>query len=143
MARTNQRNKIGGYSLIELLIVMSIIAILASIAVPSYRRHVIKAKEAVLKENLFQMRQAIDAYYADHGRYPGSLGELKDAHYLREIPVDPFTGENDSWTTVAPEAAALPDGGSTETPEGGVFNVCSGSELPGLDGTRYSELGCD
>jgi general secretion pathway protein G len=123
-----------GFTLIELLIVMSIIGILASIAVPNYQRHLIKAREAVLMEDLYQMRRAIDAFFADHVRYPESLDELVASKYLRDIPRDPFTKSADSWEEVAPEPSA-----EGELAAGGVEDVRSGSDLVGLDGTPYRE----
>lgn len=123
-----------GFTLIELLIVMTIIGILASIAVPSYQRNVIKARETVLMEDLYQLRRAIDAYFADRAHYPDTLDELVEAKYLRDLPRDPFTEQNDSWETVPPEAA---DDG--ELAEGGVFDVHSGSDRVGLNGLPYNE----
>ncbi|PLY02585.1 MAG: general secretion pathway protein GspG [Desulfuromonas sp.] len=124
-----------GFTLIELLIVLSIIGILAAITVPSYKRHTIKARETVLMEDLYQMRQAIDAFFADKARYPESLDELVTQKYLRSIPRDPWTEKTDTWVTVPPEA--LPDSG--DLAEGGVFDVHSGSDLIGLNGKPYSE----
>jgi len=124
----------AGFTLIELLIVMTIVGILATIAVPSYQRSVIKARETVLMENLYQMRQAIDAYFADRGKYPDSLDELVESKYLRSIPRDPVTLQEDSWETVPPEASA-----EGELPEGGVFDVHSGSDLVGMNGIPYAE----
>lgn len=123
-----------GFTLIELLIVMTVIGILASIAVPSYQRNLIKARETVLLEDLYQMRRAIDTYYADRGKYPDALEDLVTAKYLRGIPKDPFTDQNDSWQTSPPEAAE--DG---EVAVGGVFDVHSGSDLVGLNGIPYQE----
>lgn len=123
-----------GFTLIELLIVMTIIGILATIAIPSYQRSVIKAREAVLMEDLYQMRRAIDAYYADRARYPDSLEELVEARYLRDIPRDPFTGEKETWETIPP--APSPEG---EMAPGGVFDVRSGSDLVGLNDIPYNE----
>jgi general secretion pathway protein G len=123
-----------GFTLIELLIVMSIIGILAAIAVPSYQRSIIRAREAVLQEDLYQMRRAIDAYFADNAKYPESLDELVSKRYLRGIPTDPFTGEADTWETVPPEATE-----EGETPPGGVFDVHSGSDLVGVNGIPYAE----
>ncbi len=123
-----------GFTLIELMIVMSIVGILLTIAVPSYKRSLIKARETVLMEDLYQMRRAIDAYYTDKNKYPDSLEELVTARYLRGIPRDPFTKSTDSWQTVPPEPG--PEG---ELAEGGVFDVHSGSDLVGLNGIPYSE----
>ena len=128
------RSAMRGFTLIELLIVMTIIGILASIAVPNYQRSVIKAREAVLMEDLYQMRRAIDAYFADHTKYPDSLEALVEAKYLRGIPTDPFTNLQDSWELVAPTPRE--DGSMAE---GGVENVLSGSELVGLNGIPYRE----
>jgi len=123
-----------GFTLIELLIVMAIVGILASIVVPSYKRSQIKARETVLMEDLYQMRHAIDAFYADNIKYPDSLDELVDSKYLRGIPKDPFTQETDSWETLPPEP-----GLEGEVAEGGVFDVRSGSDLVGLNGVPYNE----
>jgi general secretion pathway protein G len=123
-----------GFTLIELLIVMSIIGILASIAVPSYQRSTIKARETVLLEDLYQMRRAIDAFFADKGKYPDTLEALVESKYLRGIPRDPFTNSSEDWQTVPPEPT---DEG--ELAEGGVFDVFSGNDVVGLNGIPYSE----
>ena len=128
------RSAMRGFTLIELLIVMTIIGILASIAVPNYQHSVIKAREAVLMEDLYQMRRAIDAYFADQAKYPDSLEALVEAKYLRGIPTDPFTKLQDSWELVPPTPRE--DGSMAE---GGVENVLSGSELVGLNGIPYRE----
>jgi general secretion pathway protein G len=130
----NRLRSVRGFTLIELLIVMTIIGILASIAAPNYQRSVIKAREAVLMENLYQMRRAIDAYFVDHRRYPDSLDTLVEAKYLRGVPSDPFTNQQDSWEVEAPTPRE--DGTVTE---GGVENVFSGSDLVGLNGLPYRE----
>ena len=132
MAEKPRRDR--GFTLIELLIVMTIIGILASIAAPNYQRSVIKAREAVLMEDLYQMRKAIDAYFADHTKYPESLEALVEAKYLRGIPTDPFTNVQSSWEIVAPTPPA-----EGEVAEGGVENVHSGSDLVGLNGIPYRE----
>lgn len=124
----------AGYSLIELMIVLSIVGILASIAVPSYQRHLIKAREAVLAENLYLVRQAIDQFFADNMRYPDNLEELVSAKYLRGLPKDPFTRSDQSWQVIAPES-----GQGEEPPRGSVFDVASGSDLVGLNGVPYRE----
>ena len=128
-------NNRRGFTLIELLIVMSIIGILAAITVPSYKRHTIKARETVLMEDLYQMRQAIDAHFADKAKYPESLDELVTQKYLRGLPRDPWTKSTETWVVEQPEA--LPDSG--DLAEGGVFDVHSGSKLIGLNGIPYSE----
>jgi general secretion pathway protein G len=123
-----------GFTLIELLIVMSIIGILASIVVPNYQRNLIKAREAVLMEDLYQMRRAIDAYFADHISYPESLDDLVASKYIRDIPRDPFTQASDTWEEVPPVPSI--DG---ELAEGGLENVYSGSDLVGLNGIPYRD----
>ncbi len=123
-----------GFTLIELLIVMTVIGILASISVPSYQRHVIKAREAVLMENLYQMRRSIDAYFADTAKYPESLEMLVEKRYLRGLPRDPFTGSAETWLTIPPEPSM--DG---DLAEGNVYDVRSGSDVVGLNGIPYGE----
>lgn len=132
MSRLNKSER--GFTLIELLIVITIIGILASIAVPSYQRSTIKARETVLMEDLYQMRRAIDSFYADKSKYPDSLDDLVSSKYLRDIPRDPFTDASDTWQIVPPESG---DDGSVAA--GSVFDVHSGSDKVGLNGVPYSE----
>ena len=130
----NRRSPTAGFTLIELMIVMSLIVILASIGLAVYTNSVTRAKESVLKEDLFRMRDAIDQYYSDKAKYPSSLQDLVSEKYLRSIPVDPFTNSADTWR----EVPAEPDP-TNPTVQPGVYDVRSGSELKALDGTSYSE----
>jgi len=123
-----------GFTMIELAIVMTIIVILASMAMAQYRNAHIRAQEAVLKEDLFQMRDAMDQFYADKNKWPTTLDELVSEGYVRKIPQDPFTKSTDSWQTVAAE----PDP-NNPTAEPGISDVKSGSDGTALDGSKYSE----
>ena len=118
----------------ELLAVMMILGILASIAIPSYQRSQMKARESVLAEDLYQMRRSIDAYFADNGAYPESLEQLVSSKYLRAVPLDPLTQRNDTWRCLPPEPA---DNG--QLAEGGCFDISSGSDLIGLNGVPYAD----
>lgn len=120
--------------MIELLIVISIIMILAAMSLTTYRNSVTLAKEAVLRSDLFMMREAIDQYYADKGKYPESLQSLVSENYIRAVPKDPFTDSADSWQTE--EAEPQPGSNSAEP---GVYNVKSGSSGVGIDGTRHAD----
>lgn len=117
----------GGFTLIELMIVIAIIGILLSVAAPSYRSATVTANEAVLKKDLFTLRDVIDQYYSDHGKYPASLRSLADDGYIRSVPKDPFTLSTDSWVEIQAEGE-----------EGGIDDLHSGSDLVGLDGTAYN-----
>ena len=123
-----------GFTMVELLVVISIIVILASMGMAQYRNSVVRAREAVLKEDLFRMRDAIDQYYADKNKYPSSLEDLVTDGYLREIPVDPFTNSKDTWQPVNAEANV-----TDTTAQPGIYDVKSGSEESSLDGTKYSD----
>ena len=134
MARNTETGN-AGFTLVELLIVISLISILAAMGLVQYRNSVISSKEAVLHTDLYRMRDAIDQYYADKGKYPSSLDSLVSDGYLRKLPVDPITQSADSWTTVPAEAD--PNNPSAEP---GVYDVKSGAQGTGLDGTNYSDF---
>ena len=124
-----------GFTLIELLIVVTLIVVLAGIALSTYSTSVARAKEAVLRENLFTMRNSIDQFYADKGTYPPDLTSLVSEGYMRQIPRDPFTESNDTW-----QIEMAPPDPSNPNAVPGVYDVKSGAEGVSLDGTPYSEL---
>jgi general secretion pathway protein G len=130
MNRTRDR----GFTLIELLVVVAIIGILAAVAVGQYQRSIVKAKEAVLKENLFRIRTAINLYFSDKGKYPLDLRALVDEKYLRAMPIDPITGSEDTWIE---EFADLDDADISTAP--GIADVRSGAPGVSLDGMAFSE----
>jgi len=123
-----------GFTLIELMIVLSLIIILATMGLVQYRNSQIHAREAVLREDLFRMRDAIDQYYADKNQYPSTLDALVSDGYLRKLPEDPFTRNSTAWQTVQAE----PDP-NNPTAEPGVYDVKSGSDGTALDGSKYSD----
>ena len=124
-----------GFTLIELLVVVAIIGVLAAVAVGQYQRNIVKAKEAVLRENLFTIRTQINNYFADKGKYPADLQTLVDAHYLRKLPVDPITGSTDTWV---PEQAQM--GEEDISTEAGIIDVTSGADGNTLEGVPYKDL---
>jgi general secretion pathway protein G len=123
-----------GFTLIELLIVIALITILASMGVVQYRNSIQSSKEAVLRTDLFRMRDAIDQYYADKGKYPASLDALVSDGYMRKIPEDPITKSADTWQTEPAE----PDPGSPSQ-DPGIYNVKSGAAGTALDGSAYAD----
>jgi general secretion pathway protein G len=123
-----------GWTLIELMVVVSLIVLLAGLAMTGYGNAVRVSQEAVLKEDLFRMRDAIDQYYADKSKYPPSLDTLVTDGYLRAIPEDPFTKSNSTWQVINAE----PDPANPAA-DLGVYNVKSGSDRSSLAGTPYSE----
>jgi general secretion pathway protein G len=123
-----------GWTLIELMVVIALIMVLASMALVQYRNSITAAKESTLRGMLFIMRDAIDQYYADKGKYPESLQTLVSESYLRAVPRDPFTTSSDTWQTVPAE----PETGSI-TAATGIFDVKSGYDGNGLDGSRIAD----
>jgi general secretion pathway protein G len=131
-AITNRRR--FGFTLIELMIVMAITAVLMAIAVPIYTRSIQRSKESVLKNNLFTLRTVIDEYTYDKQKAPQTLQDLVSDGYLRQVPVDPITGSNDSWKLIMEDAT-----NTANQTQPGIFDVRSGSDLTSLEGTPYSE----
>src|SRR5579862_1963964 len=123
-----------GFTLVELMIVMAIIAILMSVAIPIYSRSITRSKESVLKNNLFTLRNVIDEYTYDKQKAPQTLNDLVSDGYLRQIPVDPITGTADSWKVIMEDAT-----NTVNQSEPGIFDVRSSSDKISLEGTPYSE----
>ncbi|HWZ32893.1 MAG TPA: type II secretion system protein [Bryobacteraceae bacterium] len=123
-----------GYTLIELMIVMAIISVLVSIAVPLYQKALLRTKESLLKNNLFTLRTVIDEYTFDKKKAPQSLQDLVGEGYLRAIPIDPITGTDQTWRAVMEDALT-----SVDQTSPGIWDVHSGSDLKSLEGTPYSE----
>ena len=132
----------NGFTLIELLIVVAIIGIIAGIAVVQLQNAPKKAREAVLKEDLYALRDCIDQYFADKGKYPESLDTLVEENYLRKLPTDPMTNSSETWQVVHAEADSDSGGGGGDPADsgaGGIIDVKSGADGTALDGTRYSD----
>ncbi|HWB96578.1 MAG TPA: type II secretion system protein [Bryobacteraceae bacterium] len=130
-ARASRR---AGFTMIELMIVMAIIVILVSIALPLYQRSIVRAKESVLKSNLTTMRTLIDEYTFDKQKAPQSLQDLVSEGYLREVPIDPITGSSQTWKVIQEDSLR-----AVNQTEPGVFDVRSGSDKTGSDGVPYSD----
>ena len=118
-----------GFTLIELLIVLGIVALLLSLAVPRYFSSIDSTKETILADNLRNVREVIDQYHADRGRYPDSLEQLVEKNYLRALPVDPITDSTDTWVLVPPEDAS----------KGAIYSIRSGAPGNGRNGTPYAD----
>jgi general secretion pathway protein G len=129
-----RRHDASGFTLIELLVVTALIVVLASLALVGYQNSIVRAREAVLKEDLFRLRDAIDQYYADKNKWPQTLQDLVADGYVREIPEDPITNSVESWQTVPAESDP-----ANPSAEPGIFDVKSGSDRTALDGTPYAE----
>jgi general secretion pathway protein G len=124
-----RRERAAGFTLVELMVVLAIIALLLSLVAPHYAGRVTRAEETVLRENLLMMRDALDKHYADSGRYPERLEDLVAKRYLRSIPLDPITQSSTTWVAVPPE----------DPEKGGVYDVRSGAQGAGPDGKAYAE----
>jgi general secretion pathway protein G len=136
-----RRNPRGGFTLLELIIVIAVIGILATIALPALKDVPRKAAESVLKTDLRIFRDVIDQYHGDKGHYPPTLEALVESGYLRDLPRDPFTKSNETWQVVYEDLNLEDFPAETDLPEDmqpGIIDVHSGSELPSLDGTPYN-----
>ena len=132
--RNGNRRGLRGFTFVELMVVITIITILMSMAIPIYNRSIIRAKESVLKSNLMTLRTVIDNYTYDKQKAPQQLQDLVSEGYLQKIPMDPMVGNNQSWRTIMEDAAQ-----SVNQSEPGIFDVKSGSDKTGLDGTPYAD----
>lgn len=117
-----------GFTLIELMVVMAVIGLLATLVLPRYFQNVDRARESVLQANLAEIRSALDKHYSDTGRYPDSLAALVERKYLRQLPVDPITKKTDTWTLIAP----------TDNTQDGIYDVRSGAAGRATDGSDYA-----
>jgi general secretion pathway protein G len=126
--------RIAGFTFVELMVVIAIIVIIISMAIPIYSKTIVRSKESVLKNNLFTLRTVIDNYTYDKQKAPQSLQDLVTEGYLRDVPIDPMTDSNQTWKTIMEDASQ-----SVNQTEPGIFDVKSGSDKMGLDGTPYSE----
>lgn len=124
----------AGFTFVELMVVITILVILISMAIPIYQKTILRAKESVLKSNLMSLRTTIDNYTYDKQKAPQALQDLVTEGYLREVPIDPMTGSNETWKLIMEDATQ-----SVDQSQPGIFDVRSGSDKMGLDGTAYSE----
>ena len=132
-AKPGQRSAEQGFTLLELMIVMVVIGLLAAIAIPAYTTNIRHAREAVLKEDLHVMRQAIDSYTVDKQKAPQSLDDLIQSGYLKVMPIDPFTHRSDTWMPVQEDTLM-----SLDQTESGIDDVHSGAQQTSIDGTAYN-----
>lgn len=121
--------KTSGFTMIELMVAMAIVAVMLTVAAPRYFSNIDKAKEAVLREDLYILRDAIDKFYADKNKYPEQLADLVTEKYLRSIPVDPYTRSSNSWVLLAPEDGSL----------GAIANIRSAAPNKAIDGTWFKD----
>ena len=132
LMRSGERRR--GFTIIELMIVLTIIGILVGIAIPTYQKSLIRANETVLRSNLFTLRTMIDEYTYDKQKGPQTLQDLVDQGYLRDVPMDPITKSNQTWKIIMEDALS-----SVSQTEPGIFDVRSGSDKKSLEGTMYAE----
>jgi general secretion pathway protein G len=132
LGRSNRRR--FGFTMIELMIVMAIIAVLMAVALPIYSRSIMRSKESVLKNNLFTLRTVIDEYTYDKQKAPQTLQDLVSDGYLRQVPIDPITGNADTWRLIMEDAS-----NTVNQTMPGIFDVRSGADGTSLEGTPYSE----
>lgn len=125
----NGKRFLRGFTMIELIVALAIVGVILTLAAPKYFGNVDKSKEAVLREDLYVMRDALDKFFADKQKYPDVLDDLVTEKYLKSIPIDPFTLSAKSWITVPPEEASL----------GGVYNIKSSAPNKARDGTWYKD----
>jgi general secretion pathway protein G len=126
---SGNRNTLLGFTLVELLVVLSIIALLLTLALPRYFTSLERAKEATLKHDLNTVRDSLDKYFADNGKYPSSIDDLVDHKYLNKYPLDPITDSTNTWIIVPPDPPF----------EGEVYDIQSGASGTAIDGSKYSE----
>jgi general secretion pathway protein G len=134
MERRIQSGKRAGFTIMELMVSMAIVLVVISVAVPLYQKSVIRARESVLRQNLFSLRTVIDEYTYDKQKAPQQLDDLVREGYLRQMPLDPIAGNSTSWKIIMEDASS-----SASQSEPGIFDVRSSSEKTSLEGTPYSE----
>jgi general secretion pathway protein G len=132
--QNGKHRRLRGFTFVELMVVVTIIVILITMAIPQYQKAIMRSKESVLHNNLFTLRTVIDHYTSDKAKAPQTLQDLVSEGYLRGLPLDPMTGSNQTWTTVLEDPMQAVDQANP-----GIYEVHSGSDKVGLNGSRYSE----